>query len=267
MELIGNQETLEMGGSFRVEFPSDHHDELDQDREWCMVTTADGTRRKLRFHDYDEIYSIPGLYEHLFYEKLKCDSPRIVSDLLLREAEHEGLAAEDMRILDIGAGNGMMGESLVERGVDHVVGVDIIPEAEVALKRDRPGIYADYHVADLTRLATAQKLGLAANRFQCMTSVAALGYGDIPPVAFGEACNLVAPDGWVAFTIKETFLEESDSTGFSTFIRRAVASGALEIRVKQRYRHRYSVAGEPLYYTAVIASKRGPLDSCLIPSR
>jgi hypothetical protein len=46
----------------------------DQDAECCEVTLGGKTRR-IRFHDYDEIYRVPGLYEHLFYEVLDCKSP------------------------------------------------------------------------------------------------------------------------------------------------------------------------------------------------
>ena len=55
-------------------------------------------------------------------------------------------------MLDIGAGNGMVGEQLVDMGAEQVGGVDIIEEAAQALERDRPGIYKDYDVADLTNL-------------------------------------------------------------------------------------------------------------------
>ena len=42
-------------------------------------------------------------------------------------------------------------------------------------------------------------------------TVAALGYGDIPPQAFAEAFNLISDHGWVAFNIKDRFLQEEKS--------------------------------------------------------
>ena len=54
---------------------------LSQDEEYCLVV-RDGEERKIRFHDYDEIYRIPGLYEYLFYDRLKCTSHDQVSSLL-----------------------------------------------------------------------------------------------------------------------------------------------------------------------------------------
>ena len=43
-----------------------------------------------------------------------------------------------------------------------------------------------------------------------MTSVAALGFGDVPPEVFTAAFDLVEDGGWVAFTIKEDFLDGGD---------------------------------------------------------
>jgi len=57
---------------------------LDQDEEFCTVE-IDGERRQIRFHEYAEIYRVPGLYEHLFYDLLGCTSPSVVVSLLAAE--------------------------------------------------------------------------------------------------------------------------------------------------------------------------------------
>ena len=69
-----------------------------------------------------------------------------------------------------------------------------------------------------------QREELSSWRFNCMVSVAALGFGDIPVRVFAEAYNLVEDGGWVAFNIKETFLDNRDTTGFSLFIRNLILS-------------------------------------------
>ena len=43
--------------------------------------------------------------------------------------------AAQLRVLDVGAGNGMVGEELDRMGAKHIVGVDIIPEAAEAAQR------------------------------------------------------------------------------------------------------------------------------------
>src|SRR5690606_22112429 len=93
--------------------------------------------------------------------------------------------------------------------------------------------------------------------FDCLVTVAALGFGDIPPRAFIEAFNIIDREGWVAFNIKETFLDASDQTGFSRMMRELIFSEFLDLYHLERYRHRYSVEGEPLYYFAIAGRKNG----------
>ena len=50
----------------------------------------------------------------------------------------------DLRVLDLGAGNGIVAERLTEAGVGHIVGVDLLEEAAQAAERDRPDAYDDY---------------------------------------------------------------------------------------------------------------------------
>lgn len=227
----------------------------DQDAECCELT-VDGETRRIRFHDYDEIYEIPGLYEHLFYEVLDCRSPKVVCDLLHEQLEARGFDPAEQVVLDLGAGNGMVGECLAAMGCGTIVGADILPEAAAAAERDRPGVYADYVVADLSDAPAHARETLGRYRFGVLTTVAALGFGDIPPAAFEEAYRHLADDGWLAFCIKEDFLEEAEPSGFNELIRGKIASGELELFARRRYRHRLNSAGEWLHYVALIARKR-----------
>ena len=45
---------------------------MTQDAEWCVVR-ADGHWRQIRFHDYGDLYSVPGLYEKVIYEILPAE--------------------------------------------------------------------------------------------------------------------------------------------------------------------------------------------------
>jgi predicted TPR repeat methyltransferase len=232
----------------------------DQDEEWCEVR-LDGETRRIRFHDYAEIFALPGLYEQIFYERLECDSPRAVAQLLCEYLDAAGGECSQLAVLDVGAGNGMVGEELRSLGVPDIVGVDIIEGAARAAERDRPGAYDDYLVLDLTDIPPAARRDLEARRFNCLVTVAALGFGDIPPEAFAAAFNLIEPGGLVAFTIKEDFITAGDGSGFSRLVRRALDDGSIELDAQRRYRHRLSVAGEPLYYVAMVAVKHRDLAS------
>jgi predicted TPR repeat methyltransferase len=240
-------------GTFSITFP-DVNGTADQDAECCDVVLEDGTRR-IRFHDYAEIYEIPGLYEQLFYEELRCQSPSQVCSLLSERLESDDVAPDDLRVLDLGAGNGMVGELLYALGVGTLVGVDILPEAAAAAERDRPGIYDDYLVENLLELSEPGREALERASLNCLTSVAALGFGDIPPGAFETALSFVADGGWVAMSIKETFLNDGDGSGFARLVTDMIDSGHLEVLEKRSYRHRIAANGDPLRYVALVARK------------
>ena len=250
-ELAPHAPRLRSRSSLRLAFP-DPSEIMDQDREWCVLEER-GAWREIRFHDYAAIYDVPGLYERLFHHVLQCTSPTVVADCLNRALRQQELDPSGMRVLDLGAGNGMIGEELRALGVGAVVGVDILPEARAAASRDRPGIYEEYLVADFTVADPERRARLGL--FDGLTCVAALGFGDIPVAAFAAAFSLVKPGGWVAFTIKETFMNALDPSGFDAFIKGLVSDKALSVHVQQRYRHRLSTSGEPLYYLAVVARK------------
>jgi predicted TPR repeat methyltransferase len=245
-----------------IHIPKHLDDEHDQDEEWCEVVTRNKTQR-VRFHDYNEVFEIPGLYEKLFYDTLECCSPSYVVNLLEDVANEWDTELSDFKVLDVGAGNGMVGDELRHRGVRTVVGVDIIEEAKEATLRDRPGVYTDYRVADLTKLSKTDEEALRKHNLNCMTTIAALGYGDIPPLAFLKALDLVSTPAWLAFNIKEDFLHESDQSGFSQLIRYLIQQDYIQPQCYRRYRHRLSIAGEPLFYIAMIAKKCKPVEAKL----
>ena len=231
---------------------------LGQDAEWCLVRQQDRWRR-IRFHDYEAIYEIPGLYEKVIYDILECRSPRTVRALLERAVDRAGESMAELRCLDLGAGNGMMAELLKNEGVPMVVGIDIVDQAADAAERDRPGVYENYHVLDLTRLSDADRRELRGYRFNCLTCVAALGFGDIPPEAFAQAFALVALNGWIAFNIKEDFLKGDDDTGFDGLIRGMIRDGVLEVTDRRRYQHRLGIDRHAIHYVAIVGRKREEL--------
>ena len=243
-----------MSKRHRIQFPKSESSNLNQDESYFYLQGS-GKQRKIRFHDYDEIYQVAGLYEQVFYDRLKCTSPGKVTSILESSVRQSQDSFTELRVLDLGAGNGMMGEELKKHGVSRLVGVDIIPEAFEATVRDRPGLYDAYYVEDFTSLTEEKKEDIASWQCDCMVTVAALGFGDIPTKAFVEAFNIIKTEGWVAFNIKESFFDNSDKTGFSTMIRELIFSEYLAVYHIERYRHRLSIEGEPLYYFAIAGRK------------
>lgn len=227
---------------------------MEQDSEFLLVR-VDGRWEQIRLHDYEKIYAIPGLYERVIYDILKCDSPVTICRLLEAELAARNIPPRELRVLDLGAGNGIVGEILADMGVEFIVGEDIIKAAAVAAKRDRPGIYNYYHVADMTQLGEDDRRKLAGYRLNCLICVAALGFGDIPPLAFATAYNLIEPGAWVAFNIKEAFLKQDDDSGFARLIRRMTAEGTLGIHKKVRFQHRIGTDRRPIHYFGIVGTK------------
>jgi len=236
---------------------------LSQDEEWCVVR-LNGEWHEIRLHDYDELFSVPGLYEHLICDLLKCDSPARIRKLIEAELTASGTQAATLRVLDLGAGNGMVGDELADIGVEFIVGADIIETAAEATQRDRPGVYANYHIVDMTRLGQDDHHYLAAYRFNCLTCVAALGFGDIPTEAFANAYNLIEQGGWIAFNIKSRFLDQDDSSGFARLIQSVISDKTLEVRKTQRYQHRVGTNRKPIEYIAIVGNKRRNIDDDML---
>lgn len=121
-----------------IQFPAADVRGLGQDQVYFYLGDR-GSREKVRLHDYDRIFEVPGLYEQVVYGRLKCQSPATVVDVLRYATSQSHQRLNELRVLDLGAGNGMVGEELRKQGVSRLIGVDIISEARAATERDRPG--------------------------------------------------------------------------------------------------------------------------------
>ena len=120
-----------------LRFPSDEDAAASQDTEWCEVVT-DGERA----HD-----PLPRLPRDLRHPRaLRAHLPRSSGVQLARGSDRAPRRSSssrpvripaDLSVLDVGAGNGLVGEELQRLGVSALVGVDIIPEAARG-RRARP---------------------------------------------------------------------------------------------------------------------------------
>jgi hypothetical protein len=227
---------------------------VEQNEAYFDLVTGSG-RERIRIHEYDRVFDVPGLYEEVVYNKLQCDSPNVITDLLKESMQAHAESDIPLRVLDFGAGNGIVGEYLQEAlETETIVGVDIIDEAKKAVQRDRPDIYDDYYVMDLSDVDDRDRQKLDRWHFNALVTVAALGFGDIPTRAFVNAFNLIENDSWVVFNIKDRFFSEEDDTGYNQMLQQMI-SNSLKVIKKHHYCHRLSMAGEPLHYYAIVGRK------------
>jgi hypothetical protein len=238
-----------MSSDFAIRLPEARG--LSQDQEYCILTLH-GQDHIVRLHDYRSIYEIPGLYERLFHDLLSCTSPQIVVQLLLDALQAAGERPADQRVLDLGAGNGLVGGGLRSAGFQFIHGLDLHREAQIAAERDRPGTYDRYLVADPRALPDSIGDELRSAEFTCLTCVAALGFGDISVSGFSNILELLPARSWVALSIKEDFLR-SRSNELGRFFHRLAAGREFRIHRTHRYPHRLATDGRPLYYVCLIA--------------
>ena len=170
---------------------------------------------------------------------------------------------EPLHVLDIGAGNGIVAAEVKAQlagRVKRLVGIDILPEAHEAAMRDRPNVYDQYVVADLTDESRVDFFG--AKKFDVLITCAALGPGwnDMPVQALRGALALVQEGGLVAITANVCWLGKADETPWGQFTAKLdgkdiKAWGDLKEVQRKRYKHRLDVRGKWIWYMAIIFEK------------
>jgi hypothetical protein len=219
-----------------------------------MVEDTDALRQ-VRFKGDPRIWEWAGVYEHLVRRLLRGNAPAALSRLLQRALQRHGESTDGLRAVLLNAGNGWLADELRQIGVGEVVGVDASAAAAAAAERDHPDAHTEYLVLDMRRLSEAQRDHLMEFDFNCLLTVDPLGADEPAPNAFTEAFNLLAPDGWIALHLaEETVAPEADSR-FARLVHHMIASGALKVETRERYRHRFTTHGTPLFHVALVGRK------------
>ena len=241
---------------YEIRLPEEARDLTIQEEFFLFI--QNGKERKLRIHDYGEIYPVPYLFEHLM-NKLQAKSHTVVPSLLIEQVTKSGNMAEDLAVLEIGAGSGMLGKALADLGVKSIVGIDILPEAAEAAKRQYPGVYEDYYAEDLTHLSKAAQEGLNSREFNCIVCGTALGFNHIPSSAWATAFNQIAANSWVAFNVQKERWEDKGSASFMKWHPWVAETDVFEIVHTQDFQHRFHVDGRSVNYVAIIGIKKGDI--------
>jgi len=242
------------GGEIREVALPDAASQNGKEAGYCLVDDG-GTWRQVRLRGDARLWEWPSIYERLVRTLLRGNAPGALSHLLDRQLRAAGKSAADLRAIDLGAGNGWMGEELSSLGIPMIIGVDASSAAAVAAERDHPDVYQSYLVLDMRRLSESQRDDLMNYDFNCLVCVDALAADEPASNAFTEAFNLLAPDGWVAFHLNADTAEGGRDSRFARIVHRMIQSGSMNVATQQRYRHRFTTYGAPLFHVAVIARK------------
>lgn len=228
------------------------------DGEYVGLRDAGAGEELVHLHDYEHIYNVPGLYEHIVQRLLRCRSPQVATDGLAHALDRLALDPEEIVLLDLGAGTGIVGELAGRLGVRALVGVDALCAARAACLRDRPRIYRDYLVGDLAAPAAELLEGLRRHRPTAFISAGAFGGTHAPPAALLNALDLLPAGAPVVFTIDERWMQTDGPGGFRDAMHRLISSGRLRLLRRSRFQHRLSTTGNPIHYELLVAATASP---------
>ena len=132
---------------------------------------------------------------------------------------------------------------------------DNIAAARDAALRDRPWLYAEYLVGDTDDLPQVADL-VRAHELNGLVAAGALGLGHISAGSFHRLWSAFAADAWFAVSVHEDLVEPGASD-FGDYLAEFERCGWGEIVVRERFRHRLTMAGHPIHYVAIVARKAG----------
>ncbi len=124
-------------------------------------------------------------------------APQKVAEVLLQ------FVPKDATILDAGAGTGLVGEILYQNGYSHLEAMDI--SAAMLEQARQKNVYDAFH-----QKVMGQPLGFKTDSFDAIVSVGVFTYGHAPSHSFDELLRITKPEGYIIFTLRLDFSENSD---------------------------------------------------------
>ena len=223
------------------------------DGEYVALRNPGADEEIVHLHDYERLYRVPGLYEHIVQELLGCRSPEVAADALAEALDDLALDPSEVVLFDLGAGTGIVGELASAAGISTIVGLDALDAARTACLRDRPGVYADYLVGDLAS-SDSRPPHHAGGSSPDRADLRRRPRRHSRPRGGTDQRDRPAPGRRpVVFTIDERWTGTDGPGGFRTVISRLLASGRLRLIRRSRFEHRVSTSGKPIYYELVAA--------------
>ncbi len=105
------------------------------------------------------------------------------------------------KVLDAGAGTGLVGEALASLGYRDLVAIDL---SQGMLNEARSkNVYKELH-----QMVLGEKLGFDSDRFDGVISVGVFTLGHAPVSAFDELIRVTKPGGHLVFTLRTDVYEE-----------------------------------------------------------
>lgn len=109
---------------------------------------------------------------------------------------------KEARILDAGAGTGLVGELLARQGYNNLVAMDLsVSMLEEARKKNA---YQEFH-----QMVMGESLDYATDSFDAVISIGVLTVGHAPASSFDELIRVTKPGGYIVFSLRPDVYRES----------------------------------------------------------
>jgi predicted TPR repeat methyltransferase len=141
-------------------------------------------------------------------------APKVTARALARVLEDK-----NARILDAGAGTGLVGEILKNMGYKNMDALDF--SAEMLEEAGKKGVYDELLHVDLS-----EPLDMKDDSYDAVICVGTFTYGHVEPSALEELIRITRPGGYICFTVREGAYEEH---GYRRKMLRLETDGACEM--------------------------------------
>ena len=109
--------------------------------------------------------------------------------------------SKDARILDAGAGTGLVGALMAERGYQDLVAMDL--SSGMLDEARKKNVYKEFH-----QMVMGETLGFDTDAFDAVMSVGVLTVGHAPASSLDELVRVTKPGGHIIYTLRPDLFEE-----------------------------------------------------------
>lgn len=135
-------------------------------------------------------------YDYDLTHEILDRSPELSVDFFTR------YVAKEAKVLDAGAGTGMIGEILAKNGYTDLVAMDLSQNMlEEARKKN---VYRELH-----QMVMGESLGFATDSFDATICVGVLTIGHAPASSLDELVRVTRPGGYIIFTLHTDMYQNS----------------------------------------------------------
>lgn len=108
---------------------------------------------------------------------------------------------QDARILDAGAGTGLVGQLLADRGYADLIAMDL--SAGMLEEAGKKSVYREFH-----QMVMGNRLDFPTDSFDAVVSVGVLTVGHAPASSLDELVRVTRPGGHIVYTLRPDLYED-----------------------------------------------------------